>query len=83
MGSRIRKILALMMVSTLIFQQTGFAQGLGQLDISRYINQSKALLGLEKYIPLHLRYFSYNPLTDNFQILLDKGSLKKIEDTQI
>ena len=83
MGSRIRKILALMMVSTLIFQQTGFAQGLGQLDISRYINQSKALSGLEKYIPLHLRYFSYNPLTDNFQILLDKGSLKKIEDTQI
>lgn len=76
----IRKILSLLMIFTLVLQQAGFAQGLGQLDIAKYIG---AFSGPQQFRPLLLRYFSYDPLTDNFQLLLDKGNLKKIEDSQL
>jgi len=76
----LRKVLSLLVAFSLIFQQAGFAQGLAQLDISRYLG---AFSGPEQFRPLQLRYFSYNPLTDNFQVLLDKGTLKKAEDSQI
>jgi pyruvate, orthophosphate dikinase len=76
----IRKVLSLLLAFSLIFQQTGFAQGIAQLNISKYFG---TFLGPEQFRPLQLRYFSYNPLTDNFQILLDKGSLKKVEDSQL
>jgi hypothetical protein len=79
----LRKIFSLLVVATLIFQQTGFAQIAGQLDIARHISQLNASFGPQSFRPMHLRYFSYDTLTDNFQILLDKGDTKKIEDKQL
>lgn len=75
-----RKVLSLLVVFTLIFQQIGFSQSIGQLDISKYIG---TFSGPEQFRPLHLRYFSYDPLTDNFRILLDKGDLKNLKDSQL
>lgn len=82
-GAATRKILSLLVVFTLIFQQAGFAQGLGQLDISKYLNQINSFSNPNKFRPLQLRYFSYDPLTNDFQILLDKGDLKELTDKQI
>ncbi|MEK6727566.1 MAG: hypothetical protein AABY28_02685, partial [Candidatus Omnitrophota bacterium] len=69
-----RKILSLLVAFSLIFQQAGFAQGIAQLDIAKYFG---AFSGPEQFRPLQLRYFSYNPLKDNFQMLLDKGDFEK------
>ncbi|MBM3250282.1 MAG: hypothetical protein FJZ09_05495, partial [Candidatus Omnitrophica bacterium] len=66
--------LALLLSFLLIFEQSGFAQIAGQLDISGYFNQLRNSLTTDKFRPLHLRYLSYEPSTNNFKILLDKGN---------
>ncbi|OGX23116.1 MAG: triose-phosphate isomerase [Omnitrophica WOR_2 bacterium RIFCSPHIGHO2_02_FULL_45_21] len=74
------RILSLLMIFSLVLQQAVFAQGIGQLDLSRYTGAFSNPEPSSR--PLLLRYFSYDSLTDNFQLLLDKGNLKKIEGRQ-
>ena len=38
---------------------------------------------LDRFRPAHLRYFSYEPKSDNFQILLDKADEKGLSDIQV
>lgn len=79
----IRKILSLIFIFNLIFQQSGFAQMIGKVDIAKYLNQMNSFSVQDKFRPIHLRYFSYDALTNNFEILLDKGDLKDIKDYQL
>src|SRR3990167_894447 len=77
------KILSILLCVLLIFQQSGFAQVAGQLDISGHLLQLHNNLIIDKFRPLHLRYFSYDITTNNFRVLLDKGDLKNIKGVDL
>ncbi|MFH0763065.1 MAG: hypothetical protein V1925_04165, partial [Candidatus Omnitrophota bacterium] len=75
-----RRIISLAVAVLLLFQQTGLAQSIITLNLSSHIGNFSAS---QSYRPLNLRYFSYDPLTDNFQILLDKGGIKNLKEAQV
>ena len=86
MSGKIKKIIALCLVLLFLFQQSGVAQIAGQLDISGHLAGLRNAFAPDIFRPLHLRYLQYNPQENNFQIFLDKGSLKnpsqqELEDT--
>ena len=61
-----------------LFQQTGFAQLAGTLDLSSHFSQpANSFIQTDKFRPLHLRYLSYDPLANNFNLLLDRGDFEK------
>lgn len=64
------------MVLLFIFQQSGFAKIAGQLDISGHLAGLRNAFAPDVFRRLHLRYLSYDPTENNFQLFLDKGSLK-------
>jgi hypothetical protein len=71
------RIIAIVLCFLLCFEQSGFAQVAGQLDISGYITGLRNALTVDKFRPLHLRYLDYNPELNNFKLLLDKGDWQK------
>ncbi|MDI6606222.1 MAG: hypothetical protein QME65_03660 [Candidatus Omnitrophota bacterium] len=73
MKSRIRKILSLVLSLGLLLQQTSFAQVAVELNIADHLSILGNRLITERFRPLHLRYFSYDALNDNFRMLVDKG----------
>ncbi|MFA5351555.1 MAG: hypothetical protein WC357_09555, partial [Candidatus Omnitrophota bacterium] len=83
MSAKLRKILALVLTLSLLFQQAGFAQIAAELNISSHISRMTGNLIVEKFRPAHLRYFSYDNLNDNFKVLLDKGDLKNLGDKEL
>ncbi|MBL7151575.1 MAG: hypothetical protein ISS89_03190, partial [Candidatus Omnitrophica bacterium] len=70
------KILSLLLCFSLLFEQTGFAQIAGELDISGHIAAFRNSFIQDKFRPLHLRSLGYDNLQNNFRLLLDKGDLK-------
>lgn len=70
------KILALFLSFLLIFEQSGFAQVAAQLGIPGQIAALQGYIVPDAFRPLHLRYLEYDTLNNNFQLFLDKGSLK-------
>lgn len=80
----VRKFLSLVLVFCFLFQQTGFAQAAtAELNLSGYFAKMGANLIQDKFRPLHLRYFSYDLLNNNFKLLLDKGDQKEIEGLKL
>ena len=73
MRSKLRKVLSLALTISLLFQQIGFAQIATELNIAGYLSRIGSNLSVDKFRPLHLRYFSYDSLNDNFKVLVDKG----------
>jgi hypothetical protein len=71
------KILAFLLCFLLCFEQSGFAQVASQLDLLSHLVSLRNSLIQDKFRPLHLRYLSYDQLTNNFNLLLDKGDLEK------
>ncbi len=69
---------AISLILTLSFglQQTVFAYT-ASLNLSGYLNQGPNLTISDKFRPVNLRYFSYQPQTNDFKILLDKGDFAK------
>lgn len=78
-----KKIISLALCFLLIFEQGGFAQSIGQLDISSCLSSLRGVLTQDKFRPLHLRYLAYDTLNNNFKLLLDKGDLKDVKTPQI
>ena len=70
------KVLSLLLCFCLLFEQTGFAQIAGALDISGYLAAFRNQLIQDKFRPLHLRSLGYDNSQNNFRLLLDKGDLK-------
>lgn len=68
-----KKILSFLLCFFLIFEQTGFAQ----------ILPLPNPFVPDAFRPLHLRYLSYDTLNNNFQLLLDKGSLSNPKPEEI
>ncbi len=77
MPSRKTRTIPLLLCFLLIFQQSGFAQIAGQLDVSGYLAGLRSSFVQDKFRPLHLRYLAYDSLNNNFKLLLDQGSLKQ------
>ncbi|MFA5345415.1 MAG: metallophosphoesterase [Candidatus Omnitrophota bacterium] len=77
------KILSLLLCFSLLFEQSGFAQVAGALDISGHICAFRNSLIQDKFRPLHLRYLSYDNLNNNFKLLLDKGDAKGLKEANL
>jgi hypothetical protein len=72
-----KKIIAFLLSFCFAFEQIGFAQIAGQMDISGRMSSLMGSMVYENYRPVHLRYLSYDQLNNDFKLLLDKGSVKE------
>ncbi|MFH0935572.1 MAG: hypothetical protein V1828_01730 [Candidatus Omnitrophota bacterium] len=72
-----KKVVYLVVCFSLFFQQMGFAQMAGELNIAGHLSSMHASMAIDKFRPLHLRYFSYDLNSDNFKFLFDKGDFEK------
>lgn len=79
MPPKVNKSISILLCLCFLFQQTGFAQVAGQLDLSAHFLQLQNSFTQDKFRPLHLRYLAYDNLNNNFNLLLDKGDLKPNE----
>ena len=77
-----KKIISLALSVVFSLQTCGFAQ-VAQLNLAGYLGQAGSVTSLDRFRPASLRYFSYEPKTDNFQILLDKADEKELSDIQV
>ncbi|MDO8662759.1 MAG: hypothetical protein Q7K98_06030 [Candidatus Omnitrophota bacterium] len=68
-----RKTISMFLIFGLFFQQAGFAQIAAELNIAGHLSRMASSLSVDKFRPLHLRYFSYDQNSDNFKFLFDKG----------
>src|SRR3990167_3552414 len=85
-----KRIISLTLTLSFGLQQTVFASTelsrsayTASLNLSGYLNQGPNLSVSDRFRPVNLRYFSYQPQTNNFKILLDKGDTKDIADTNL
>ncbi|MCX5709887.1 MAG: hypothetical protein NT088_04075, partial [Candidatus Omnitrophica bacterium] len=78
-----KKILSLIILLSFVFQQAGFAQVAGQINISGFLQGLGAPAVADKFRPLHMRYFSYDTSTDQFSLIVDKGDLKNKADQEL
>ncbi|MBM3244579.1 MAG: hypothetical protein FJZ15_02140 [Candidatus Omnitrophica bacterium] len=67
------KLISLIAIFNLLFQQLGFAQMAGPIDISRFFGKPAAPQVLDISRLPHLRYYSYNNLDSSFRFLVDNG----------
>ncbi|MDD5282008.1 MAG: metallophosphoesterase [Candidatus Omnitrophica bacterium] len=79
MKNKFPKVVYFLLCFLLIFEQSGFAQIAGQLDISGYFTGLRNVLSQDKFRPLHLRYLAYDNVNNNFKLLLDKGDFGKAQ----
>jgi len=75
MPQKLLKIISLLLCFILLFEQSGLAQVAGDLDISGYLTSLRSSFIQDKFRPLHLRYISYDNVSNNFKLLLDKGDV--------
>ncbi|MFA6349988.1 MAG: hypothetical protein WCY12_03580, partial [Candidatus Omnitrophota bacterium] len=71
--NKIVKLISLFICFSLLFEQSGFAQVAGTLNLSAYMSAVGSVPVADKFRPLHLRYLSYDSKANNFKLLLDKG----------
>ncbi|TAM38094.1 class I SAM-dependent methyltransferase [bacterium] len=77
MPKKIKTISSFLLCFLLIFQQIGFTQIAAELNIACHLSSLHSSLVSESFRPLHLRYLFFNPLDNNFKLLLDKGDFLK------
>jgi len=71
-----RKITSLFLIFGLFFQQVSFAQLAAELNMAGYLARINSGMAIDKFRPVHLRYFNYDLNTHDFKVLVDKGDLK-------
>ena len=71
-----KRIISLALSLSFGLQQTVFAYT-ASLNLSGYLNQGPNLAVSDRFRPINLRYFSYQPQTNDFKILLDKGDYQE------
>lgn len=79
--NRLSKIIAFVLSFSLIFEQSGFAQVAGQLDVAGHLLGLRNTLLRDTFRPVHLRYLDYDSQRNNFRLLLDKGDAKNLENS--
>jgi phosphohistidine swiveling domain-containing protein len=83
MSKKLNQIAAIVLSTTLIFQQAGFAQVAAQLDLSSHFAKIGTCMVVDKFRPMHLRYLQYLPQDNSFKLLLDKGTQPNNPITQV
>jgi hypothetical protein len=73
----LKKVISFLISFCFLFEQIGFAQIAGQMDISGRMSGLIGSVVYENYRPVHLRYLLYDQLNNDFKLLLDKGSVKE------
>ena len=70
-----KKLISFILSLLLTLQQSGLAQSIAVVDISKYLGSKLPVSSPEDtFRPVHLRYLSYDSLNNSFKLLLDKGS---------
>ena len=72
----LRRVISLFLIFGLFFQQVSFAQVAAELNIGGYLARMHSAMTIDKFRPMHLRYFNYDINSHNFKVLIDKGDLK-------
>ncbi|MDD5775007.1 MAG: hypothetical protein PHS64_03585, partial [Candidatus Omnitrophica bacterium] len=75
-----KRIIALLICFSFISEQTGYAQVAGQFAVPAYLSHLSPVA--DRFRPVQLRSIEFDPATDNFQLLLDKGDLKSLTPGQ-
>jgi len=83
MKNKFPKIFYFLLCFLLIFEQSGFAQVAGQLDVSGYFNGLRNVFSQDKFRPLHLRYLAYDNTNNSLKLILDKGDFKLPQTQEI
>ena len=73
LGKFIRSVALLLSISLLV-EQSGFAQTSTATDISKHFSILPRATESGNFRPAHLRYLSYNNQSNDFKILMDKGT---------
>ncbi|MDD2703071.1 MAG: hypothetical protein PHC33_03590, partial [Candidatus Omnitrophica bacterium] len=76
MAVRFKKTAVFILAFLLMFEQSGFTQ-ISDRIFPVYFTPSNAVL-TDKFRPVHLRYLSFIPGDNSFQLLLDKGGAKDL-----
>ena len=74
----LKKTTAIFLSFNFIFTQCLFAQGVARLNLGNYLRTAGSSMAVDKFRPVHMRYFSYDIATDKFEMLLDKGDTEKV-----
>ncbi|MFH1198911.1 MAG: hypothetical protein V1650_01960 [Candidatus Omnitrophota bacterium] len=69
---KVKKIIASLISFVFILQQICFAQVSTQLNLGKYLNNIPSATA-DMFRPMQMRYFFYEPSSDSFKLLLDKG----------
>ena len=79
-----RKFLSIVIMLCLVFQQTGLAQAAAvELNFAGHLARISGGFTPDMFRPVHIRFFSYDALSDNFKIMLDKGDIKEFKKGQL
>jgi len=75
----IRRIIAIAISFCFIFEQSGFAQVAGQMQVPGYLAN---LLPADNFSPVQLRSVIFNPAQNSFRLMLDQGD-EKVKSPQL
>ncbi|MFA5155773.1 MAG: hypothetical protein WC532_00055 [Candidatus Omnitrophota bacterium] len=76
------KIVSLFLSLIFLFSQTGIAQAAAELNLAAYLSPPSYSSADKLRLP-SLRYFSYDNLTNNLKIVLDKGDLTQMSQAEV
>lgn len=77
MSLKLKKLISLIFCLPLILQQSGLAQNIGAVDISKYLGLKPPIASPgDTFRPVHLRYLHYDSLDNSFKLFLDRGDAK-------
>ena len=74
MWKRIKKLTAIILAATLLFEYSGVAQAADFIDISAHVADVRSTVLEGRFRPLHLRFLSCDTTTNTLQLFLDKGN---------
>ncbi|MFA5177041.1 MAG: hypothetical protein WC440_02690, partial [Candidatus Omnitrophota bacterium] len=83
MKRKFPKIFYFLVCFLLIFEQSGFAQAAAELNLAGHFIRLHQAIATDRFRPLHLRYLSYDSLNNNFNLFLDKGDLKGVNEASL
>jgi len=78
-----RKAFSVLIALCLLFQQTGLASVTAELNLAGHLNQLSAGFRPDIFRPVHIRFCTFDALNDNIKVMLDKGNVKGLTQSQL
>jgi len=75
----LKKIIAVVVMFTLVLEQSGFAQVSGHSGVPAYIS---GYIAPDRFRPVQLRSISFDAINKDFNLYLDKGDIKSFSKPQ-